>query len=242
MLKGAALRWMVISLLETERHPMTVFTMPLWTRNPMPCLCLSSFPLKKTLCPSSVVVSPKFFHLISQSPRMFHLYLSILCVTSWSLPAALSVLVFHVPMVMLSLPWIFDGAPVAYFTPLSWCMAEGVILVDQGGDWYGYLFSSHGESRAMYNLTESIPVQVRHVAVEFIVEPFRPPGPFLWTMKVSVQWCHVETHCFTHNRETQGGQEHLIPSGTGLKNQPTNLDKTRNYWQFLFSFFLACPY
>ena len=53
---------------------------------------------------SSVVVSPKFFHLISQSPRMFHLYLSILCVSSWSFPAALSVLVFHVPVMMLSLP------------------------------------------------------------------------------------------------------------------------------------------
>ena len=30
----------------------------------------------------SVSVSPKFFHLISQSPRMFHLYLSISCVDS----------------------------------------------------------------------------------------------------------------------------------------------------------------
>ena len=56
-LKGTALRWMVMSLLETGRHPMT--------RNPTPCSYLSSFPLKKTLCPSSVVVSPKFFHLIS---------------------------------------------------------------------------------------------------------------------------------------------------------------------------------
>ena len=40
------------------------------------------FPLKKILCPSSVIVSPKFFHLISQIPRMFHLYLSISCVGS----------------------------------------------------------------------------------------------------------------------------------------------------------------
>ena len=37
--------------------------------------------VKKTLCPSSVVL-PKFFHLISQSARMFHLYLSISCVSS----------------------------------------------------------------------------------------------------------------------------------------------------------------
>ena len=63
--------------------------MSLWTRNPKPRSCLSSLPLKKTLCPSSVVVSPKFFHLISQSPQMFHLYLSISCVSSWSFPAAI---------------------------------------------------------------------------------------------------------------------------------------------------------
>ncbi len=140
MLKGTALRRMVISLLEAGRHPMTVFTMSLWTRNPTPCSCLSSFPLKKTLCPSSVVVSPKFFHLISQSPRMFHLYLSISCVSSWSFPAALSVLVFQVPMVMLSLPRIFDGAPVAHLTPPSLCTAEGAVLVDPGGDRSGIVW------------------------------------------------------------------------------------------------------
>ena len=39
---------------------------------------------------------------------MFHLYLSISCVSSWGFPASLGVLVFHVPMVMLSLPRIFD--------------------------------------------------------------------------------------------------------------------------------------
>ena len=33
--------------------------------------------------------------------------------------------------------------------------------------------SSNGESLAKYNLTEPIPLQVEHVAVEFIVEPFR---------------------------------------------------------------------
>ena len=75
------------------------------------------FSTEENLCPSSVVVSPKFFHLISQSPRMFLLYLSISCVSPWSFLAALSVLVFHVPMVMLSLLEvlrIFDDAPVAY--------------------------------------------------------------------------------------------------------------------------------
>ena len=124
---------MVMSLLETGRLPMTVFTMSLWTRNPTPCSCLSYFLLKKILCPHTVVVSPKFFHLILQSPRMFHLYLSISCVISWSFPAAISVLVFHVPMVMSSLPWIFDDAPVQCFTSPSWCKAEGMVLVNLGG-------------------------------------------------------------------------------------------------------------
>ena len=80
---------------------------------------LPSFPLRKTVYSSFVVVSSKFFHPILQSPRMFHLYLSISCVNSWSFPAALSVLVFHVPIVILSLPRIFDDAPVAYLTPPS---------------------------------------------------------------------------------------------------------------------------
>ena len=35
---------------------------------------------------------------------------------------------------MLSLPRIFDDAPVAHLTPPSWCPAEGAVLVDPGGD------------------------------------------------------------------------------------------------------------
>ena len=58
---------------------------------------------------------------------MFRLYLSISCVSSWSFPATLSVLVFHVPMVILSLPRIFDDAPVSYLAPSSWCTAEGAV-------------------------------------------------------------------------------------------------------------------
>ena len=46
------------------------------------------------------LVSPKRFRPISQSPRMFHLYLFSSCVSSWSFPAAVSVLVFLVPMVI----------------------------------------------------------------------------------------------------------------------------------------------
>ena len=68
---------------------------------------------------------------------MFYLYLFTSCVSSWSFPAALSVLVFHVPMVMLSLPRIFDDAPVACLTHPSWCTAKGAVLADPGGDRYG---------------------------------------------------------------------------------------------------------
>ena len=92
------------------------------------------------LCPSSIFVSPKFVHLILQSPRMFHLHLFISCISSGSFLAALSVLVFHVPMVMLSLLRFFDDAPVVYLTPPSWCTAEGAVLVDPGGDRSGLVW------------------------------------------------------------------------------------------------------
>ena len=65
---------------------------------------------------------------------MFNLYLSLSCVSSWSFPAAVSVLVFQVPMAMASLPRIFDDAPVVYLTPPSWYTAVGAVLVDPGGD------------------------------------------------------------------------------------------------------------
>ena len=70
---------------------------------------------------------------------MFHLYLSISYVSSWSFPVALSVFVFHVPMVMFS-STIFDDAPVAYLTPPSWCTAEGAVLVEPGGDRSGMVW------------------------------------------------------------------------------------------------------
>ena len=65
---------------------------------------------------------------------MFYLYLSISCLSSLSFPAALGILMFHVPMVIFSLPRIFDDAPVAYLTPPLWCLAESTVLVDPGGD------------------------------------------------------------------------------------------------------------
>ena len=69
--------------------------------------------------------------------------LPISCVCSCSFPAALSVLGFHVPSVMLSLPRIFDDAPVAYLTPPSWYTAEGAVLVDLGRDWSGMVACFH---------------------------------------------------------------------------------------------------
>ena len=67
------------------------------------------------------------------------MYLSISCVSSLGFHAALSDLVFQVPMVM-SLPRIFDDAPVAHLAPPSWCTAEGAILVDPGGDRSGMVW------------------------------------------------------------------------------------------------------
>ena len=47
--------------------------------------------------PSRVDVSPKFSQRISQSPRMFHRYLFISCVSSSTVPAALSDLILNCP-------------------------------------------------------------------------------------------------------------------------------------------------
>ena len=77
---------------------------------------------------------------------------------------------------------------------------------------------SHGDSRAKYNLTEPISLQVEHVAVEFVVDPFRPSCFSLRTTKTSAQWCCVDTSHFTHNWETGGGWERLISSRTGPKD------------------------
>ena len=87
--------------------------------------------------------------------------------------------------------------------------------------WYGFVLSSHGESLAKYNLAEPIPLQVEHVAVEF-VKPFRPSGPCLRTMKTSAQRCRVGTSYFTHNWETREGRKRL-PSSTGPKDRHTAL-------------------
>lgn len=57
-------------------------------------------PTKYILWPSKVEVS-RIFYRNSQSPRMFQWYLLISLVSSSSLPAALSVLIFQVPTYVL---------------------------------------------------------------------------------------------------------------------------------------------
>ena len=68
---------------------------------------------------------------------MFRLYQSISCV---SFSAAPGVLVFHVPVVLLSLSRIFYDALVACLTPPSWCTAEGAVLFNPGGDRSGKIW------------------------------------------------------------------------------------------------------
>ena len=70
------------------------------------------------------------------------------------------------------------------------------------------------DSSAWYNLTESIALQVEHMAVEFVVESFHPSGPSLWTMETLV--FHPVMPCwhqlFHPLWETHGWREHLILS------------------------------
>ena len=88
--------------------------------------------------------------------------------------------------------------------------------------WYGMVAGfSNGYSKVKYNLTKPIPLQVEHMRVVFIVESFHPSGPSLQTMTTSAQCYRLDTSYFTHNLKTCGGQEHLVPSRTGPKNQPT---------------------
>ena len=131
---------MVMSLLETWQHPMTVFTMSLWTRNPTPCSCLSFFSTEEYLVSFLYRCFAKVLPSHFTQSKDFHLYLSIPCVSSWSFPAAVSVLVFKVPIVMLSLPRIFDDAPSSW-----WHLRPGVrrkarsLLTRAATDpvWYG---------------------------------------------------------------------------------------------------------
>ena len=151
------------------------------------------------------------------------MYLSISCVSSWSFPAALSVLVFQVPMVMLSLPRIIDDALVAYLTHPSWCTEEGTVLVDTGSDRSGMVWLCVVIAWWVLGKVQpdgAIPLHVEQVAFKFIVKPFRPSGHGLRTMKISAQRCRVDTSYFTHNWETRGGRERL-PSRIGPKELPT---------------------
>ena len=84
---------------------------------------------------------------------------------------------------------------------------------------------------ATYDLAQLISL---HVAVEFVVEPFRPSGPSLRTMKISAQLCCVDTSYFTHNWETRGGRERRIPSRTGPKDLPTGPSVTLKKWNLQY--------
>ena len=75
-------------------------------------------------------------------------------------------------MVMLSLPRIFDDAPVAYLTPGVRRKARSLLTrATTDPVWYGCLLSSHGESRVKYNLTESIPLQVEPWPLSSLCNP-----------------------------------------------------------------------
>ena len=121
-----------MSRLEIGRPPMTLFTISLCTREPTPCSCLSAFPLKYTLWPPSVGISPDFFHLIWHNPRMLHLYRSIPCKCSSTLPTALRVLTCNVAMVMSSRPRSL--APVAHLSFPPWCPTGNAVVVRAAND------------------------------------------------------------------------------------------------------------
>ena len=92
-------------------------------------------PQKYSLWPSSVDVSPKFFHRTSQRPKMFQRYLLISYDNSSNLPAIRKVLTFQVPIVILFLTCILlVVTPVAYFSPPSWWGTEGAVPFDPGDD------------------------------------------------------------------------------------------------------------
>ena len=128
MLKGLALRRMVMGLLEIGQQVMTQFTVFLCTMNPTPCSWVSSRPLQYSRWPS--------------------------CVLFFQFSCIFRVLTFQVPMMVLLLARIFlFGTPVVHFTPLSWCVTEGAVLGNQGDDRAGMLsilvIISWGESWAV---------------------------------------------------------------------------------------------
>ena len=131
MLTGTAFRRMVMSLLETGRRTMTVFNVRANKKsNAMLVFILFVENLVSYLCCCFAKVLPSHFTESKDVPSVsVHS-----CVNSWSFPAALSVLVFHVPMMMSSLPRIFGDAPVAYLTTPSCWTVVGAVLVDPGGD------------------------------------------------------------------------------------------------------------
>ena len=167
-LKGVALRCMVIMRLEIGWQLMMLLLTSLLTRKPTPCSCFSSLPLKYIVWPSCVCVSPMFFHLTSQSPITCHSYLLISCTSSSTLPAALNILTFQVPIVMFLLVRIESFlSSLAHFSPLPWCATGGAVLGDPGDDRSGMEFSLvviSSACRRQKSLAEPIPHQALTLA------------------------------------------------------------------------------
>ena len=103
MLKGIAFGPMVMSLLETGVTSSDNVHDVLVNKKSNAMLVFILFSTEENLVSFLCCCFAKVIPSHSQSPRMVYLYLSILCVGSWSFPAALSVFEFPVPVVM-SLP------------------------------------------------------------------------------------------------------------------------------------------
>ena len=58
------------------------------------------------------------------------------------------------------------------------------LSLNRGGRWGTTDDFFYGDSRAKYTLTGPFVHQVEHVTVEFTMEPFRPSGPSLRTIKI----------------------------------------------------------
>ena len=109
-------------------------------KNPTPCCFSFSCPLYKNLCPLSVVSSPVPNHLISDSPIISHLIRSSSLDSSSNFPHLLSILTFHVPIVVildasfiLFILVLLVKSPVANFQLLTWDNTmDSAVVVNPG--------------------------------------------------------------------------------------------------------------
>ena len=103
-------------------------------------------------------------------------------------------------------------------------MVEGVVLVDLGGDWSGMICLLV----VIFMVTKGQVTTLQSPSLSWLnmlqLNSFWNPTvclASLWTRRTSAQWCLVDTSYLTHNWETCGKWEHLIPSCTGPKDLPT---------------------